>query len=81
MEECIEQRETTLTDHLIQELNRVIKNQEAIDRGSGDWGIKLDVVQVAQLFIVDEELRGQLEAEVRDKIKAQIRTHEQQQLA
>lgn len=86
MEECIEQRETTLTDHLVQELQRVIGNPEAIDRGRRDWGIELDVVQVAQVFIVDEELRRQLEAEVRDKIKAtselsQIRTNERLQLA
>jgi regulator of protease activity HflC (stomatin/prohibitin superfamily) len=86
MEECIEQRETTLTGHLVQELQRVIGDPEAIDRGSRDWGIELDVVQVAQVFIVDEELRRQLEAEVRDKIKAtselsQIRTHERLQLA
>ncbi len=83
MEECIEQRETTLTDHVADALNRVIGSQQSV---SGDWGIELDVVQVAQVFIVDEELRRQLEAEVRDKIKAtsdlsRIRTQEQVHLA
>ncbi len=87
MEECIEQRETTLTDHVANALNRVITTQRDVENKGGDWGIEIDVAQVAQVFIVDEVLRRQLEAEVRDKIKAtsdicrRIRTQEQVQLA
>jgi hypothetical protein len=86
MEECIEQRETTLTDHVSDALNRVISTHRDVENKGGDWGIEIDVAQVAQVFIVDEVLRRQLEAEVRDKIKAtsdlsQIRTQEQVQMA
>ena len=38
--------------------------------GKKGWGIDLEVVQVAQVFIVDDELRKQLEAEVRNRIKS-----------
>jgi flotillin len=66
MSECIEQRKTTLTDVV----------------SATGWGITLDVVQVAQVFIVDQELRRQLEAEVRNQIKGQsdlseLRMHEE----
>jgi hypothetical protein len=66
MSECIEQRKTTLTDTITTALQDVVQ-------GRGErpgWGIALDVVQVAQVFIVDQELRRQLEAEVRNQIKA-----------
>jgi hypothetical protein len=68
MAECIEQRKTTLTGVVRDVL-------EATVRGDGganaDWGIVVDVAQVAQVFIVDAELRLQLEAQVRNEIKLQ----------
>lgn len=66
MTECIEQRKTTLTDSVASALREVI---EGHNRGSG-WGIELDVVQVAQVYVVDTELRRQLESEVRNTIKS-----------
>jgi len=66
MKDCIEQRKTTLTDTVRNALNEVV-------HGSGreaGWGVDIDVVQVAQVFIVDNELRRQLEAEVRNQIKS-----------
>lgn len=64
MKQCIEERKTTLTDAIKHTL------QEVIDEPEKGWGIALDVVQVAQVFIVDNELRRQLEAEVRNEIKS-----------
>jgi len=67
MSECIEQRKTTLTDAVAAAVQQVVQ-------GHGErpgWGITLDVVQVAQVFIVDHELRRHLEAEVRNQIKGQ----------
>ncbi|MBN2360192.1 MAG: hypothetical protein JXR83_12140 [Deltaproteobacteria bacterium] len=69
MQECIEQRKTTLTGAIARSLAQVVQGQPGGD-GQASWGIALDVVQVAQVFIIDDELRGQLEAEVRDQIKA-----------
>jgi hypothetical protein len=66
MKECIEQRKTTLTDTVRNALRQVINGN---DREKG-WGIEVEVVQVAQVFIVDNELRKQLEAEVRNQIKS-----------
>jgi len=52
----------------------VVRNalKEVIDGKDGEkgWGIDMEVVQVAQVFIVDQELRKQLEAEVRNQIKS-----------
>jgi hypothetical protein len=67
MSECIEQRKTTLTDVVSATLQQVVQGQGE----RPGWGITLDVVQVAQVFIVDQELRRQLEAEVRNQIKGQ----------
>jgi regulator of protease activity HflC (stomatin/prohibitin superfamily) len=66
MKECIEERKTTLTDTVRNALQQVINGKD----GGRDWGIDLEVVQVAQVFIVDNELRKQLEAEVRNQIKS-----------
>lgn len=63
MEECVEQRKTTLTDVVATAL------RQTVSQGEG-WGVELDVVQVAQVFIVDQELRRQLEAGVRNQIKS-----------
>lgn len=68
MQQCIEQRKTTLTQTIADSLAQVVQGADA--GGSASWGIALDVVQVAQVFIIDDALRGQLEAEVRDQIKA-----------
>src|SRR5262249_16248855 len=65
MRECIEQRESTLSDGVANALKRVVQGVTPED----GWGIALDVVQVAQVFMVDNDLRGQLEAEVRDAIQ------------
>ena len=60
MDECINERKTTLTDAIIQELSTVVES----------WGIQISIVQVAQVFIVEEEIRRQLEAEVRNTLRA-----------
>lgn len=77
MVECIEQRKTTLTEAVAVALREVAHGQD----GQPGWGIRVDVVQVAQVFIVDDELRRQLEAEVRNQLKStselsNIRTQE-----
>lgn len=64
MKDCIEQRKTTLTDAVRNALEEVVSDPEA------GWGVEIDVVQVAQVFIVDQELRRQLEAEVRNQIRS-----------
>ena len=60
MDACINERKTTLTDVIANELNEVVAS----------WGIAINVVQVAQVFIVEEEIRKQLEAEVRNQLRA-----------
>ena len=50
------------------------------------WGLEVDVAQVAQVYIVDAQLRQQLEAEVRNEIKSKadlsnLRTQEETHLA
>lgn len=65
MSECIEQRKTTLTDTVASALQQVVQGMQE----RPGWGITLDVVQIAQVFIVDQELRRQLEAEIRNQIK------------
>ena len=60
MDECINERKTTLTDAIVEELSTVVVG----------WGINISVAQVAQVFIVEEEIRGQLESEVRNTLRA-----------
>jgi len=66
MAECIEERKTTLSGVLEAALQGTI-------HGDGDpatdWGLNVEAARVAQVFIVDAELRQQLEAEVRNEIK------------
>lgn len=62
--ECIEQRKTTLTGAVREALERLIGPEEE------GWGISVEVVQVAQVYIVDAELRSRLDAETRGQIKA-----------
>lgn len=102
MTECIEQRKTTLSQVAATALQSASHGEAgagdaagATDEagpaagrsgGAGAWGITIDVVQVAQVFIVDAELRRQLEAEVRSEIRARseeadLRTGEQTRLA
>ena len=64
MKQCIEERKTTLTGAVYEALKQVLEG------GEGGWGVSLEVVQVAQVFIVDQDLRRQLEAETRNQIKA-----------
>ena len=79
MVECIEQRKTTLSGVAEATLQATIH-----DRGSqaDDWGVTVEVAQLAQVFIVDTQLRQQLEAEVRNEIKLksdQSNLHAQEQ--
>ena len=60
MQECIEQRKTVLTGAVASALAALVEG--------GAWGLALEVVQVAQVFIVDVELRRKLEAEVRSQL-------------
>jgi len=64
MQECIEQRKTTLTGAVRGAIEALVGGED------GGWGVALDSVQVAQVFIVDEDLRRQLEAETRGRIRS-----------
>ncbi len=64
MVECIEQRKTTLSGVVATALEATIHPD-----GANDWGLTLEVAQLAQVFIVDADLRQQLEAEVRNEIR------------
>jgi hypothetical protein len=82
MVECVEQRKTTLGDVIQKALQRTI---HASSDDGGDWGITVEVAQVAQVFIVDPDLRQQLEAEIRNDIRlrsdlSEIRTREETRL-
>jgi hypothetical protein len=82
MAECIEQRKTTLTGVIRDALEATIHPADQADA----WGLTLEVAQVAQVFIVDAELRQQLEAEVRNEVRlrsgqSDVRTAEEIQLA
>ncbi|HTI28805.1 MAG TPA: SPFH domain-containing protein [Methylomirabilota bacterium] len=65
MAQCIEQRKTTLSGVVQAALEATIHSEGQ----SNDWGISIEVAQLAQVYIVDAELRQQLEAEVRNEIK------------
>ena len=83
MAECIEQRKTTLSGVVEAALQSTIHDGDAQANG---WGIEVEVARVAQVFIVDAQLRQQLEAEVRNEIKlksdqSDIRSQEEIQLA
>lgn len=64
MAECIEQRKTTLTGAVREALGALVGPAD------GGWGVALDSVLVAQVFIVDQDLRRQLEAETRGRIRS-----------
>ncbi len=83
MVDCIEQRKTTLSAVAESALQATIHGEHG---QADDWGITLEVAQLAQVFIVDKELRQQLEAEVRNEIKlrseqSNLRTQEENRLA
>ena len=65
MVECIERRKTTLSGVVEEALAHTVHPEG----GESDWGITVEVAQLAQVFIVDGELRRQLEAETRNEIK------------
>jgi hypothetical protein len=80
MVECIEQRKTTLSGVAEAAMAATIHSE------GNDWGITVEVAQLAQVFIVDSQLRVQLEAEVRNEIKlksdqSNVRTQEETRLA
>jgi regulator of protease activity HflC (stomatin/prohibitin superfamily) len=81
MAECIEQRKTTLSGVVQAALDATLHQGE----DANEWGIEIEVAQVAQVYIVDAELRQQLEAETRNEIKlksdqSEIQTAEEAQL-
>ena len=83
MAECIEQRKTTLTEVVREMLEATVLGD---GEGNDEWGIVIEVAQVAQVFIVDAELRQQLEAQVRNQIRLQseksdIQTSEEARLS
>ncbi len=83
MTECIEQRKTTLTGVAQSALQQTVHGGEG---ETGDWGITIEVAQLAQVFIVDGQLRSQLEAGVRNEIRlksdqSNIRTNEETRLS
>jgi hypothetical protein len=83
MNECIEQRKTILTGTVETALKNIIHGEN--DSETPDWGIELEMIQVAQVYIIDNDLRKHLEAEVRNQIRAKsdqsdIRTLEENQL-
>jgi regulator of protease activity HflC (stomatin/prohibitin superfamily) len=80
MTECIGQRKTTLS--------AVIRNalDATVHGGGEEWGLSIEVAQVAQVFITDAELRHQLESEVRNEIRlrsgqSDVQTTQQIELA
>jgi len=64
MQQCIEERKTTLTEAVRTALEALVGGE------AGGWGVALDSVLVAQVFIVDQDLRRQLEAETRGRIRS-----------
>ena len=59
MESCVNERKTTLSQAITQELDKVVQS----------WGVEVNVAQVAQVFIVEEDIRRQLESEVRNSLR------------
>ena len=82
MPECIEGRKTTLTGAAARALQTAVAGGDAGE----SWGILIEAAQVAQVFIVDTQLRQHLETETRNDIRlkaeqSNIRTQEETQLA
>ena len=70
MRECIEQRKTVLSESVTAALERVLAGAAP----EGTWGLSLEILQIAQVFIVDGELRAALEAELRHEIVGRSQT-------
>lgn len=84
MNECIEQRKTILTIAVDRALRETVEGKQ--DGAGLGWGIEVELAQVAQVYIIDTNLRKQLEAEVRNEIRSKsdqsdIRTQEEIKLA
>lgn len=84
MQECIEQRKTVLTSAVGEALRQVILAEKV--GAVAQWGIELEMVQVAQVYIIDNEMRRHLEAEIRNHIRARsdqssLRAQEETRLA
>ena len=84
MQICIEERKTTLSQAVAEALARVAAGEGQGDGGS--WGIALDLVQVAQVFVVDDQLRSHFESELRGEVEARseeaaVRSAERRELA
>jgi hypothetical protein len=80
MIECIEGRKTTLSQVVATALAETLGGTDA------GWGVTVEVAQLAQVFIVDTELRRQLESETRNEIKrksdeSDLRTNEEAELS
>ena len=74
MQACIEERKTTLTTAVATALTSVLGG--SVTGEATSWGIAVDVVLVAQVFVVDEDLRARLEAEERGAIATRSRRAE-----
>jgi len=59
MQECIGQRKTTLSNAV----------REGLESVAGSWGIKIEVAQLAQVFIYDNDIREYLETDVRNELR------------
>lgn len=93
MIECIEGRKTTLSGIAEAAVRAAVARDTAPGVAEADgttaaagWGISVEVAQVSQVFIVDPELRRQLEAEVRNEIRlasdrSDLKTQEEARLA
>ncbi|MCE1245859.1 MAG: hypothetical protein LWY06_04360 [Firmicutes bacterium] len=67
MDRCITERKTTLTDGVREAIKPVIEgNGIAGHRNEYGWGIVLDVVQIAQVFLADDAVSRQIQAEAKD---------------
>lgn len=63
MEKCIGERKTTLSQAVHQAVHTLVENPDS------PWGVEILQSQVAQVFIIDEDLRKQLDAETRSSIE------------
>lgn len=68
MERCLKERKTTLTNGVRDAIIPVVEgNNIEGDKNRDGWGIKIDVVQIAQVFLTDEQMQKQFQSESRDK--------------
>lgn len=68
MERCLKERKTTLTNGVRNAIIPIVEgNNIEGDQNRDGWGIKIDVVQIAQVFLTDEQMQKQFQSESRDK--------------